>query len=173
MVLVSGSELIEDIRKAPDDVLSLIEAISDVRITYKMAGARSKWLSQFLQTDYTLNWLNKHDDYHADVVRSKLTRNIAVTFKDVREELIYTLEDSIPTGKGNTCWSHRWKSYLLLIEGAEWVKVPIMETLQQAVCSSTNRAFVGVPLCSWSPWYVGLSDLSLYSFKAGILNIEN
>jgi len=38
------------------------------------------------------------DDYHVDVIRSKLTRNIAATFKEVREELINTLEELIPTG---------------------------------------------------------------------------
>ena len=54
--------------------------------------------SQDLSIDYTLDLLNKHDIYHVEVVRSKLTRNIAVTFKEVRDELINALEDSIPTG---------------------------------------------------------------------------
>ncbi len=54
-------------------------------------------LSQSLEIDYTLDLLNKDDIYHAEVIRSKLTRNIAVTFKEVREELINALEDSIPT----------------------------------------------------------------------------
>jgi hypothetical protein len=30
---------------------------------------------------------------------------------------------------------------------AEWVTVPIQETLQQVICRTTNRIFVGVPLC--------------------------
>jgi len=29
----------------------------------------------------------------------------------------------------------------------EWVKVPIVETLQRVICGATNRVFVGVPLC--------------------------
>jgi len=40
-----------------------------------------------------------NDDYHAGVIRSKLTRNIAVTFEEVRGELINALEDLIPTGE--------------------------------------------------------------------------
>ena len=32
-------------------------------------------------------------------------------------------------------------------KNAEWVKVPIMETLQQVICRVTNRVFVGAPLC--------------------------
>jgi len=37
------------------------------------------------------------DNYHMDVIRTKLTRNIAVIFKEVREELILALKDLIPT----------------------------------------------------------------------------
>jgi hypothetical protein len=111
-VVVSGTELVEDVRKAPDNVLSVAEPMAD-----------------FIEIDYTLDLLNKHNVYHTDVIRSKLTRNIAVTFKDVREELINALEDSIPTDED------------------KWVKVDIMETLQRVICSATNRIFVGVPLC--------------------------
>ncbi len=97
--MASGPELIEDVRKAPDSVLSHAEAVSDVRITYLTVSPSSQGLSQFLQTDYTLDWLNKDDFYHTDVIRSKLTRNIAVTLKDVREEVINALEDLIPIGE--------------------------------------------------------------------------
>ena len=41
--------------------------------------------------------LNKDDIYHVDIIRTKLTRNIAVIFKEVREELIHALKDLIPT----------------------------------------------------------------------------
>jgi hypothetical protein len=37
------------------------------------------------------------DDYHTDIIRSKLTRNIATTFNEVREELIMAVDDFIPT----------------------------------------------------------------------------
>ena len=32
---------------------------------------------------------------------------------------------------------------------AEWVTVPIQETLQRVLCRTTNRIFVGVSLCLW------------------------
>jgi hypothetical protein len=38
-----------------------------------------------------------NDTFHIDVIRSKLTRNIAATFKDVREELVMAMDDFIPT----------------------------------------------------------------------------
>ncbi|KAI0277137.1 cytochrome P450 [Russula aff. rugulosa BPL654] len=115
MVLVVGSELLDDIRRAPDNVLSMVEPITE-----------------FLQPEYTLNLLNIKDDYHTDIIRSKLTRNIAATFNEVREELIMAMDDLIPThDDGNV----------------EWVKVPILETIQRVICRATNRIFVGAPLC--------------------------
>jgi hypothetical protein len=37
-----------------------------------------------------------NDSYHNDVIRTKLTRNIATTFKEVREEVVMAMNDFIP-----------------------------------------------------------------------------
>jgi hypothetical protein len=42
------------------------------------------------------------DLYHVDVIRSKLTRNIAATFKEVCEELVMAMDDFIPTREDST-----------------------------------------------------------------------
>ncbi|KAF8463174.1 cytochrome P450 [Russula ochroleuca] len=115
MVLATGTELIEDVRKAPDDVLSMTEQSIE-----------------FLQPEYTLDLLNMDDSFQTDVIRSKLTRNIAVTFKEVREELIMAMDDFIPTCDG---------------EIAEWVKVVIQETIERVICRATNCIFVDVRDC--------------------------
>ncbi|KAH9047277.1 cytochrome P450 [Lactarius hengduanensis] len=112
LVLASSPELIEDVRKASDDVLSMNASAIE-----------------FLQADYTLDLLDMNNDYHADVIRAKLTRNIAATFKDVRDELLRSLDASIP------------------VHGDDWVKVPVLETMQHVVSATTNRVFVGPPLC--------------------------
>ena len=31
---------------------------------------------------------------------------------------------------------------------ADWVKVPVLETMQRVVCATANRVFVGAPLCT-------------------------
>jgi hypothetical protein len=31
---------------------------------------------------------------------------------------------------------------------ADWVKVPVVETMQRVICATTNRVFVGTPLCA-------------------------
>jgi len=60
----------------------------------------SGWF-KLTQTDYTLKRLNLDDNYHKGVVRSKLTRNVAVTFEKVHDELPGAVRDSIPTvGEG-------------------------------------------------------------------------
>ena len=48
--------------------------------------------------DHTLRMLNNEDMYQNDVLRTKLTRNIAATFHDVEDELIEALSELIPTG---------------------------------------------------------------------------
>ncbi|KAI9465948.1 cytochrome P450, partial [Lactarius psammicola] len=113
MVLASSPELIEDVRKAPDNVLSITASAIEL-----------------LQAEYTLDLLDMDTDYHTDVIRSKLTRNIDVTFKEVRDELVRSLDVSIP-----------------LIWNVDWVKVPVIETMQRVVSATTNRVFVGTPLC--------------------------
>jgi hypothetical protein len=42
------------------------------------------------------------DSLQTDIIRSKLTWNIAVTFKEVREELIMAMDDFIPMSGGGT-----------------------------------------------------------------------
>ncbi|KAI0287733.1 cytochrome P450 [Russula brevipes] len=111
MVLPAGPELIEDVKKAPDTVLSF-----------------AKEAEEFIEADYTLGLLNAKDPYYMDVLRSRLTRNSAATFKEVHEELVKALGDRVPTHED------------------EWVKVPILKVAQQVICCAVNRIFVGV-LC--------------------------
>jgi len=54
-------------------------------------------LEDALQITYTLDFLNKDDFYHSDVIRSKLIRNLPTIFKDVYDELGPALDDAIPT----------------------------------------------------------------------------
>ncbi|KAH9070836.1 cytochrome P450 [Lactarius deliciosus] len=111
MVFPTSPELIEDVRRAPDNVL-----------------CRRRPTEEFIQTDYTLDFLDKPNYYHSHVILSKLTRITSATFEDIYKELILALEDNITTGK-------------------DWVEVPALETMQRVICRVTNRVFVGAPLC--------------------------
>ncbi|KAF8270428.1 cytochrome P450 [Lactarius quietus] len=113
-VLASDPKLIEDVKKAPDDHLSFNIPV---------------WES--LQVEYTIPFVELENEYHVDIIRTKLTRNIAVIFEKVRDELARSLDASI----------------LMHGDDSDWVKVPIMKTMQHVVSATSNRVFVGAPLC--------------------------
>src|SRR6267154_2911272 len=62
-----------------------------------------------MQPEYTLDFLNANDDYHTDVLCSKLTRNIDSTVKEVCEELAMAMGDLIPTHEHSTWQSPKQK----------------------------------------------------------------
>ena len=111
MVFFSGSELIDDVRKASDDVLSGKKSIEEVRWCVN-GELIIIWIIQFFQSEYTLKVLNANDKYSTDIVRSQLTRNIAVTFEEVREEITMAIEDLIPTCEDSAWKSLRRRSYI-------------------------------------------------------------
>jgi len=55
--------------------------------------------------------VNDEDTYSTDVMRSKLTRDVAATFKDVREEFVMAMHDLIPTRDDGTWKFSGRKSY--------------------------------------------------------------
>ncbi|KAH9954980.1 cytochrome P450 [Russula dissimulans] len=78
VVVPSGMKLIEDVRKAPDEVLSNHEP-----------------LREFFQIGYTLDFTK--DLYHVDVTRTTLSRNTSAIFDQIHDELVDALREYIPT----------------------------------------------------------------------------
>ncbi|KIL61859.1 hypothetical protein M378DRAFT_25865 [Amanita muscaria Koide BX008] len=78
LILVSGLQMIEDLRTASDDELSAAKAFRES-----------------LQTDYTLGVGLFKNDYHLDVVRSSLTRSLATKLTDVQDEIEIAFNDHI------------------------------------------------------------------------------
>ena len=64
---------------------------------------------QFFQAEYTLDLLDIKDAFHVDVVRSKMTQNMAIAIKEGREELIMAMDDVIPM-RGGTWKAPRRKA---------------------------------------------------------------
>ena len=109
--------------------------------------------------------MDPKDEYHTDIIRAKLTRDVAGTFKEVREELVMAMDDLIPTREDSKC--KILGERLQLTGSAEWVKVPIPETLQRVICRATNRIFVGIPLCLWSHSGSSISSAACADFVLG------
>ncbi|KIL65456.1 hypothetical protein M378DRAFT_162080 [Amanita muscaria Koide BX008] len=79
LVVVSGDQLIDEIRRAPDDALSPTEATRET-----------------FSTDLTLGADLFDDPFHIEIVKGPLTRNIGAKFADVQDEIIAAFDDFIP-----------------------------------------------------------------------------
>ncbi|TFK68396.1 cytochrome P450 [Pluteus cervinus] len=134
VVVVSGPQLIDDVRKASEEDLSFEEAINEVQ-----------------QIKYTLGPELQEDLYHVSTVRTPLTRNLAARFSEVQDEIAAAFSEFVPATDD------------------EWLSVPAYSTIAEAVCRTSNRLFVGLPLCR-DPEYRKLNiNFTIDVFKAGVL----
>ncbi|KAG6866486.1 hypothetical protein C0991_003030 [Blastosporella zonata] len=78
-VFISGNQMIDDLRKAPDDHISFTEAAAES-----------------IQTIYTMGPEIHFDQYHVDVVKSSLTRSLVERFPDVQDEIAAAFQDFVP-----------------------------------------------------------------------------
>lgn len=79
LVVVTDPQAVEDIRKAPDDVLSFDHA-----------------LFLFLQTDYTAGPQIRSDAYHTALIRTTLSRNMGDMVVNLHDEISAALHDLVP-----------------------------------------------------------------------------
>ncbi|KAF7777679.1 hypothetical protein Agabi119p4_3751 [Agaricus bisporus var. burnettii] len=111
MVVFTGRQFLDEFRKAPDEVLSFQEAMNDE-----------------MQIKYTMGKALAEDQYHIGTVRSSITRNLAVRFDEIKDEI-----------------QESWMKYIPPTN--DWVSVPAYETIMHIVAHTTNRYFTGLPLC--------------------------
>ncbi|KAJ7717629.1 hypothetical protein DFH07DRAFT_1068179 [Mycena maculata] len=91
LVIVNDRSPIEDIRKAPDDSMSLAEGTNSL-----------------LHLEHTLGYDHRHDPYQIDVVRTPLTRNIGVCFPVIRDEVAAAFEDLVPAKTDESRSAHTY-----------------------------------------------------------------
>ncbi|KAK0212166.1 cytochrome P450 [Desarmillaria ectypa] len=82
VVVVTGNEKMNEIRKAPIEQLSFSDAVEDN-----------------FQMDHTVGQGLSADPYDIDVIRGPLTRNIVACFADIHDEIKAAFEDNIPMNK--------------------------------------------------------------------------
>ncbi|CCM05809.1 uncharacterized protein FIBRA_08043 [Fibroporia radiculosa] len=86
-VAVTTAQQIDEVRKAPDDVLSFLET-----------GLET------VQGDYTLGRAVHENPYHISLVRSQLTRSLSAIFPQMMDEISTAFEDTIPTPQKHGDW---------------------------------------------------------------------
>ncbi|KAK7688640.1 hypothetical protein QCA50_008178 [Cerrena zonata] len=79
LVVISGSKLIDEVRKLPEDQASLSHA-----------------LDEFLQLHHSFGNGVLSEPLHIEVVRDQLTRHISTFFDDFRDEITMSFNDLIP-----------------------------------------------------------------------------
>lgn len=83
-----------------------------------------------LQSRYTFPKGILEDDFHFDMIRKQLTRNISSVASDLAEELRAAFEEYWPNS-------------------TEWTTVAIYPLIRRTVARSANRVFAGVELCKF------------------------
>ena len=106
-----------------------------------------------VQMKYTIG-IEPEVEYHAEVVREKLTRSLAAIFPDIIDEMGLAFEQHIPAKSDGTdphCSANLRRRTLTnrLTMLTEWLPVNVMTAMQEIVARASNRVFVGLPVCSY------------------------
>ncbi|KAJ7133809.1 cytochrome P450 [Mycena filopes] len=105
-------------------------------------------VAEGLQIRFTMGAALTDNPYHVSAIRSSLTRNLARCFPEVRDEIVHS-------------FSH------ILGESKEWKLIEVLPTTMQVVARTSNRLFVGRPLCR-DPEYLQLNiDYTVTIFTRG------
>ncbi|KAJ7430919.1 cytochrome P450 [Mycena latifolia] len=86
-------------------------------------------LVDLLQSDYTMGPEIARNPYSTEAVRRNLTRNLGRCFPDLRDEIVHAFDD------------------VLALDGTGWKRLHVLPNIMQIVARTSNRLFVGLPLC--------------------------
>ncbi|KAJ7438633.1 cytochrome P450 [Mycena galericulata] len=104
------------------------------------------------QSDYTVGPEITANPYHTVVIRGSLTRNLVRCFPQVRDEIVHAFDD------------------VLALEDKGWKCVDVVPSVMKLVARTSNRLFVGLPLCETSrnQEYLDLAvDFTVKTFGRG------
>ncbi|KZV74004.1 cytochrome P450 [Peniophora sp. CONT] len=138
VVVAAGAQYVDEVRKAPDDVLSFVEATE-----------------QRQQIKYTVG-PGTEAGYHVSITKTQLTRSLVVLFDDISDETVAAFHDLIPV-KDDGQWvkirtqpllqnvicrvSNRLFVGLPLCRNAEWIKLNINFTIDAVIGAQILRLF--------------------------------
>ncbi|KAH9834049.1 cytochrome P450 [Rhodofomes roseus] len=114
VVIVSGAEMNDELRKIPDSHATFHEAAEEL-----------------VQTRYTLSDSAVDHPIHIPAIRGPLTKNLAVVFGDVVDEVNAAFSETIGSK----------------LKDDEWTGVNVLMSMAVIISRASNRVFVGLPLC--------------------------
>lgn len=100
-IVVTGPQLVDEVRKAPDEIMSFQEAVYEV-CTAELNQVCTVLMhaSQTFQTQNTMGPRFASQGVQIDVIRNQLTRNLGTIFADVQDELQLSFKEIIPPTDG-------------------------------------------------------------------------
>ncbi|TRM67710.1 cytochrome P450 [Schizophyllum amplum] len=112
-------------------VVSGRRMINELRAARDTDLSLDKSVEQSLQSKYTVGpSIGNADRSHMRVIQSELTRNISIFFDDLHDEMCAAFSDNITFENGE-----------------EWISIPASSAIMSIVARTSNRVFVGLPLC--------------------------
>ena len=94
VVILSNRKHIEEMRGAPDDELSFMEAANDVNnCPVLLELTRIECRRQRFNTRYTMGDEVHDIPYHVAVIRSQLTWNIGKMYPEIRDEVVTAFDE--------------------------------------------------------------------------------
>ncbi|EGN99661.1 hypothetical protein SERLA73DRAFT_159877 [Serpula lacrymans var. lacrymans S7.3] len=131
-------------------ILSGPKLVEEIRKAPEDYLSAREGFSDILKPKYTLGHETIHNPYHVSVILTQLTRNLAARFPDIIDEIKTSFDDNIQ------------------LVDYEWKSVPAYETIVRVVCRTSNRVFVGLPLCRDPDWNDLVSGFALDVVKVAV-----
>ena len=94
---------------------------------------------------YTIGKEITQNDYHHPIIRTTLTRNLASLFPDIADEMQASFKDILGSSGGMN--RRLLCSVVLLYVPIDWRTIVPHAKFMNIICRTTNRVFVGAPLC--------------------------
>ncbi|KAK7061206.1 cytochrome P450 [Favolaschia claudopus] len=108
-------------------------------------------VEDIIQADYTIGHKMTSYPHNATVVRAGLTRNLGRCFPQVMDEIIHAFDD------------------VLALEDEDWKLIQVMPATMQIVARTSNRVFVGLPLCRDQKYLDLILNYTVTVFTRGTL----
>ncbi|KAJ7720374.1 cytochrome P450 [Mycena maculata] len=108
-------------------------------------------VADVLQVDWTMGSEIHTNPYHVQAIRSQLTRNLGRCFPQVRDEIVNAFDD------------------VLGLKDKEWKLLHVLPSIMQIVARTSNRLFVGLPLCREKEYLDLNIDYTVLVFTRGLM----
>ncbi|KAF9233509.1 cytochrome P450 [Melanogaster broomeanus] len=138
---LTGWMVIVSGRQCYEDILSVPDDVLSIM----------EALNDILKTEYTLGYAIHHNPYHFSIIRLQLTRNLGILYTDIRDEIVAAFDDTLD------------------LQGNEWKNMPAFDAILKVICRTSNRVFVGLPLCRDPDWMDLTIKFTLDVVKGGIV----